>query len=177
MVLHPAPDAEKGQVMPMFHATPHLAEKPQARVRIRAVAQMPAQVEQLIHLLTRHRPGLGQKIIDHLHRAPKTTGRRLALEVRSSRTSGQIGSGQIAQFFKVALSIHMVFSCHVRRSIIRSCVCRSFTSPAKSRNRTASSTTFSWATINPARKSLAGIGALNSFICAVLAKTCKPPMA
>src|SRR5688572_26440224 len=88
MIFHPAPDAEKGQVMAMFRAPADFTKKAQACVGIRAMAQVPPEIEQLIHLFARYRSGFREQIIDDLHRAPKTAGRRFALEVRTSRTSG-----------------------------------------------------------------------------------------
>src|SRR5215204_723401 len=107
------------------------------------MAQMPTQVEKLIHFLARDGARFREQVVDDFHRAAKTAGRRLALARGAGRTGARMKKGIAAQLFNVALSIHMVFSCQVKRSIMRSCVCRSFKSPATSRKRVASSTTFS----------------------------------
>src|SRR5687767_6508306 len=109
------------------------------------MAKVPAQIQKRIHLAAACGPGAGEKFIDHFDRAPEAAGGRHARFARAGGTGTEMVVMLAAQFFKVALSIHMVFSCQVRRSSMRSCVCRSFSSPDRSRRRIASSTTFSWA--------------------------------
>lgn len=66
VILQPAADTKKSEVMAPLHAQAQFAEKPQGAFRIASLAQFPAQVEQAIHFITGGGAGLSKELIDNL---------------------------------------------------------------------------------------------------------------
>ncbi len=73
MILQPAPDAKKREVMSLLQSQTQVAKEPQSGFRRSALTQFPAEIQQQIRLLTRNGSGSAEEFIDYIQRATQMT--------------------------------------------------------------------------------------------------------
>jgi hypothetical protein len=72
--------------------------------------EMPAEVEQVIHVLTAHATLPGEQLIDHLQGAAPAALRGSTIGQGGRGAESVIHSGQESDYFRQLLSIQTVFS-------------------------------------------------------------------
>ncbi len=76
VVFQPAADAEEGEVVAMLHAEAQIAEVPQHALGVLGLVQMPAELQQVIHLIAPHAAARGEELVDHFQGATPAAFRR-----------------------------------------------------------------------------------------------------
>ena len=109
-IFQPAPEAEKSEVVPVLEPAPQIAEETERALGILSAAQEIAQVEQAIHFIAGDRARFTEQFIDDLQRTTPPAGRWAALDRVGCAALGIGRVVVLGQFFRVLLSIQMVFS-------------------------------------------------------------------